>query len=228
MTDGFVRMAAATPRIRVADPYYNAENIAALVRAADARRTKMLVLPELCLTGYTCGDLFLQNALLRAARGALARLAAETARCDTLFFVGLPLEQDNKLYNTAAAVQHGRVLGFVPKTHLPNYSEFYEARHFQPGNRAPVGVAFTAADGAAYEAPMGADLLFRCAALPSLTVGCEICEDLWAPDSPSIRHALAGATVLVNLSASDETTGKDLYRKALVTGQSARLVAAYV
>ena len=223
MQYGMVKCAAATPRIKVADCAYNAEQaIAMMDRAADAG-VQLLVLPELCLTGYTCGDLFLQRTLLEGALAALARVVKARAKLDLVTVLGLPIVKDGKLYNCAAVVQGGRVLGMVPKTHLPNYNEFYELRNFAP---APEGNTTVRIGGE--EVPFGTKLLFCCQEEPLLVLAAEICEDLWAPEPPSIRHALAGATVIANLSASDETIGKDAYRRRLVAGQSARLMCGYL
>nr|WP_288828580.1 NAD(+) synthase [uncultured Clostridium sp.] len=223
MKHGYIRVAAATPDVKVADPRFNRENIVRLIREGVERKAKIMVFPELCLTAYTCGDLFGQDALLAGAKEELKVIAKETEGSDILVFVGLPWERDGKLYNTAAAVQSGRVLGIIPKTNLPNYSEFYEMRYFEPGNTKPVMITWEG-----YEIPMGTDLLFSCNEIPGLVIGTEICEDAWVPNPPSIRHAVAGATVIVNCSASDETTGKDLYRRSLITGHSATLVCGYI
>lgn len=223
MRDGFIRVAAATPKVKVADPSWNRERICEIIMEGSASGAKIMVFPELCLTAYTCQDLFSQDLLLRKAREELKQVAAATKGLDLLVFAGLPWEHEGKLYNTAAACYDGRVIGLVPKKNIPNYSEFYEMRHFQPGSDGPVMTVF---DGC--YVPFGAKLLFRCSTEPGLVVAAEICEDLWAPCSPSISHALAGATVIVNCSASDETTGKDVYRRSLVAGQSARLVCGYV
>lgn len=223
MKHGYIRVAAATPDVKVADPQFNRENIVRLIREGIERNTKIMVFPELCLTAYTCADLFGQDALLTKAKEELKVIVKETGGSDLLAFIGLPWERDGKLYNTAAAVQNGRVLGLIPKTNLPNYSEFYELRYFEPGNKKPVLVSWEG-----YEIPMGTDLLFACKDIPGLVIGTEICEDAWVPNPPSIRHAVAGATVIVNCSASDETTGKDLYRRSLITGHSASLVCGYI
>ena len=223
MKDGFIRVAAATPKIKVADPEYNAQQIIELINQGYGRGVKLMVFPELCLTAYTCSDLFFQSSLLVKAREELARIISATKDRDILVFVGLPWEREDKLFNVAAVIQGGKLLGIVPKKHLPNYAEFYEARHFCPGNERPVFVAWE--DG---QVPMGTNLLFRCSNMKGLAVGVEICEDVWIPAPPSIRHALAGATVIVNCSASDETTGKDVYRHELICSQSARLVCGYV
>ena len=223
MRDGFVKVAAVTPKIRVADTKYNAGVIVEGIREAAVAGAKVIVLPELVITGYTCSDLFLQEYLLEQAKRALGTIAEETAEVDAILFVGLPLAYNGKLYNVAAVLCRGEVLGFVPKTYLPNYNEFYEARHFARGMADPVEVDF---EGECV--PMGTRLLFVCTSLPELKIGAELCEDLWTPEPPSIRHARNGATLLVNLSASDETTGKDIYRRELVNGQSARLLCGYI
>lgn len=223
MKHGYIRVAAATPDVKVADPQFNRENIVRLIREGIERNTKIMVFPELCLTAYTCADLFGQDALLTKAKEELKVIVKETEGSDLLVFIGLPWERDGKLYNTAAAVQNGRILGLIPKTNLPNYSEFYELRYFEPGNKKPVMISWEG-----YEIPMGTDLLFACKDIPGLVIGTEICEDAWVPNPPSIRHAVAGATVIVNCSASDETTGKDLYRRSLITGHSASLVCGYI
>ena len=223
MKDGFVKVAAATPEIKVADCAFNADNICRLFDEALAEKAKIVVFPELCITGYTCADLFWQDRLLEEARRQLFRIVEHTRGTDALTFVGLPWEKDGKLYNVAAAVFGGKLMGLIPKRFLPNYNEFYEARHFTPGNERAERVAF-----AGKEVPFGTNLLF-CAREPEgLCVAAEICEDLWAPAPPSIGHALAGANVIVNLSASDEATGKSVYRKNLIAGQSARLLAGYI
>ena len=223
MKDGFIRAAALTPKIGVADTAYNAEQIERGIDEAVENGARILVFPELCITGYTCQDLFLQETLLSGAKEALRRIAAHTEEMDALVFVGLPLEKDGKLYNVAAALHDGRVLAFIPKTALPNYAEFYEVRHFNP---APEQVEFLAFENETI--PFGREILFACDGVEGLTVGCEICEDLWAAQTPSTAHCLAGATVIVNLSASNETVGKDAYRRQLVEAASARLVTGYV
>ncbi len=223
MKQGFIKTAAVTPKIRVADPQYNAKEIAKGIEEAVRRGAKVIVFPELCLTGYTCGDLFLQDLLLTQAQDALAEVAAATEDSDALVFVGLPLVKANKLYNVAAALQDGEVLAFIPKRFIPSYAEFYETRHFEPGNFKPEPFLYEGK-----EIPFGTDVLFQVDGVRGLSVGCEICEDLWAPESPATAHALAGATVIVNLSASDETVGKDVYREMLVKSASARQISAYI
>ncbi len=223
MKDGFIRVAAATPLISVADCTNNADQIIALMREADEKKAKLVVFPELCLTGYTCGELFLQNVLLEEARHELARIARAGSDLDVTAVVGLPLMVGHKLYNTAAVLSHGKVLAFVPKKNLPNYSEFYEMRHFCSGFETPVMIEF---DGA--PVPFGMDILFEAKTMPDFKFAVEICEDLWVSEPPSIRHSRQGAMIIANLSASDETTGKDVYRRNLVSGQSARLVCGYI
>ena len=216
-------MAAGTPKIQVADCIHNTEEILRLIGEMDAEGAKIMVFPELCITGYTCSDLFWQNVLLESAKNRLLWLAEQTRDVDALIFVGLPMEVECKLYNVAAVLNHGRVIGLVPKTNLPNYAEYYEARQFTAADDKSRVVVL-----AGEEVPFGTRLLFSCLQIPWMEVAAEICEDLWVPCPPSISHALAGANVIVNLSAGDEITGKDVYRKELVNGQSARLVCAYL
>lgn len=223
MRQGFVKVAAATPEIAVADCKKNAEAILESIREMEALGAKVMVLPELCITGYTCGDLFWQKRLLDAAVEGLLMIAEKSAAVDALIFVGLPMEVSGKLYNVAAVLNRGKVLGIVPKKYLPNYNEFYEMRHFTAGEETVREITV-----AGQQVPFGMNLLFSCRELPHLTVAAELCEDLWVPEPPSVRHALAGATVIVNLSASDEMVGKDSYRRSLVSAQSARLVCGYI
>ena len=223
MKYGFIKAACATPAIRVADCAYNKGRIVEAVRSASLQGVEVLCLPELCITGYTCEDLFFQPALLDAALDALAAIAADTQALPILFAVGLPLRAAGKLYNCAAVVQRGQVLGVVPKTHLPNYNEFYEGRHFAPAPEENSTVTLWGKP-----VPFGTKLLFACRQNASCRVAVELCEDLWAPVAPSAAHAQAGATVVLNLSASDEVIGKAQYRRALVSGQSARLLCGYL
>ncbi len=226
MRDGFVKVAAGTPKIRVADCRYNAEQIFTLMREADKQGVRVLCLPELCLTGYTCGDLFLQNTLLRGAEEGLKTILEATRNLDMVAAVGLPVRANNKLYNCAAVIHKGKILGLVPKTHIPNYGEFYERRWFA-----------SAADSSFLDCTMefaGQEVvglspyqIFSCN-MPNLVLGVEICEDLWVADPPSTRLCAQGATLILNLSASDEVVGKADYRRQLVTGQSARLACGYV
>ncbi len=225
MRHGFIRTAALTPKIQVADTRANGEETIRLAREAAGKGAKLLVFPELGITGYTCSDLFLQELLLKSAREELFHIARETKDLDALLFVGLPWEKDGKLYNVAAALCGGHLLGLVPKLNIPNYGEFYERRHFTPGEAEVEDIWVSEEDD---YVRFGMNLLFTCEELPGLCVAAEICEDVWVPNPPSIRHALAGATVIVNCSASDETTGKNLYRESLIAGQSARLVCGYI
>ena len=223
MNDGFIKTAAATPEIRVADCEYNTNKIIALIDEAKLRAVKLLVFPELCVTGYCCHDLFYQPALLNGALEQLARIVKATETSDMLTAVGCPLVFQDELYNCAVIIQNGEILGVIPKKFLPNYNEFYEARQF---TSAPDGEYDIKLFGKSV--PFGLNLLFECAELPELMFAAEICEDLWSPDPPSTMLALGGATVIANLSASNETIGKEAYRKALVTGQSARLICGYI
>lgn len=227
MKDGYIKVAAVTPKVRVADTAYNRQAICEKIDKAHEAGARIIVFPELCITGYTCGDLFWQRLLQEQAKEELLRVAAHTAGMDGLVFVGLPFAYRGKLYNVAAALSDGRVLGLVPKRFIPNYNEFYEARYFSPGMEDPIMVPLCGGDGT-YEVPMGTRLLFASDAIPELAVAAEICEDLWTPCPPSVAHAMAGASVVVNLSASDEVTGKALYRGELVRTQSARLFCGYV
>lgn len=223
MKHGFIKVAAATPRIRVADPAYNAGVICEKLNEAYEAGAKVIVFPELCLTGYTCGDLFMQSALLEEASAQLLVVAKATKEKDALVMVGLPVERDGRLYNVAAVLHKGRVLGMVPKANVPSYAEFYEGRHFAAGNREPADFPFQGRT-----IPFGANILFACENVQGLKVGCEICEDLWVANPPGTDHALKGATLIANLSASNETIGKDEYRELLVKSGSARLICGYV
>ena len=223
MKQGFIKAAAVTPKIRVADPAYNAEVICAGLEDACAKGAKIIVFPELCITGYTCGDLFLQPLLLKEAARQLVKIMERTQKKDALIMVGLPMERDGRLYNVAAVLCRGRLLGLVPKGNIPSYAEFYEGRHFAEGNEKPVPFLF-----AGESVPFGTNLLFSCEDMHGLIVGCEICEDLWVASSPGTNHALKGATILANLSASNETIGKDEYRELLVKSSSARLICGYI
>ena len=223
MKDGFLKAAALSPALRVADCAYNAGRIVEAMRECAAQGVKLAVFPELALTGYTCGDLFFQQALQQAALRGLGQVLEASREWDLLALVGLPLAVNGKLYNCAAAVCRGRLLGLVPKTCLPNYGEFYEKRHFAPGDKRVRTVTVCG-----QQAPFGTQLLFRCRQMPEFVLGVELCEDLWSALPPSTFHALAGATVIANLSASDETVGKAEYRRALVANQSARLLCGYL
>ena len=225
MRDGFVKVAAGTPKIRVADCAYNAGQVIALMEQAAEQGVKVLALPELCLTGYTCGDLFLQDTLLRGAEEALGTVLEATKELDILTVVGLPVRNKwtGKLYNCAAILFRGELWGLAPKLHLPNYGEFYEQRWFASGEGVDHMIELCG-----QEASLSANVVFQCEAVPDLVVGVEICEDLWVPEPPSAALARAGATLILNLSASNEVAGKADYRRALVVGQSARLMCGYV
>ena len=223
MRQGFVKVAAVTPNVRVADVDFNKQEICKMIDETVANGAKIVVFPELCVTGYTCGDLFAQSALLKATEDALKEIIAHTEGKDALVFVGLPYVVRNKVYNVAAAINQGQLLGLTTKTFLPNYGEGYEMRQFQPGPKK--------ADWIWYEGdeiPFGPKILYSCYEMPELVVSAEICEDVWAPIPPSVEAALMGATVIANCSASAEAVGKDDYRQKLITGQSARLIAGYI
>lgn len=222
MRDGFIKVSACTPRVTVADPDRNAEEIIKTIKAASEDGSKVIVLPELCVTGYSCGDLFLQPLLLDAAERAVEMIAEETASSDALIFVGVPFRSQEGLLNCAAVIHRGKILALVSKENLPEYSEFYEQRHFVPGSRTPVDVEF-----AGKTVPVGVDILFTASNIPELCVACEVCEDLWVPETPGTRHALAGASILVNLSASDELVSKREYLRNLTKITSARLLCGY-
>ncbi len=224
MQDGFIKVAAGTPKIRVADCAHNARQIVELMREAAAHAVKILCLPELCLTGYTCGDLFSQSILPRGAEEGLGLILEQTRDLDMLTAVGLPLQSENKLYNCAAVIHKGKILGLVPKTHIPNYGEFCEGRWFAPGS---LDMTYRCTF-CGQQAPLGSAQLFRIRSMPNLTVGVEICEDLWAVTPPSSHLAALGATLILNLSASDEETGKAQRRRDLIAGQSTRLCCGYI
>lgn len=223
MNYGFVKTAAITPKIRVADVAHNGAEIEKLMKEASEGGARIIVFPELCLTGYTCGDLFSQDLLVASAKEELIRLVKVSEDVPGLIFVGLPWEQRGKLYNVAAAFEGGQLLGIVPKSFLPNNAEFYEARNFAPGKK---GYEYIDFEGEMV--PFGTNLLFTCENMKNLVVAAEICQDLWTANPPSVSHAIHGANVIVNLSASNETTGKSEYRRQLVSNQSARLYCAYV
>lgn len=223
MDYGFIKVAAATPKIKVADVDYNTELICNQIDEAAKNGAKVLVFPELCLTGYTCSDLFWQSLMLEKVKEKTIEIARYSKDYDMLIMIGIPYEHNGKLYNVGVVLHKGKILGMVTKKHLPNYSEFYEARHFTKGFEKVVTVDF-----AGQKVPMGMNILFKCENRPDMVIGVEICEDLWVPNPPSIRHTMAGATIIANLSASDEVTGKSIYRRDLVAGQSARLICGYI
>ena len=221
---GFLRVAVAVPRNKVAAPGFNAAESLRMLRAAAGEGASLVAFPELGLSAYTCDDLFHQRALLDGCEAALAEIAAATAELPVVAVVGLPVRVDHRLFNCAAVVAGGRVLGIVPKTYLPNYGEFYEARQFNGGDSAISTEVMVAGQAV----PFGSQLLFQASNLPLFALHAEICEDVWVPIPPSSYAALAGATVLVNLSASNITVGKSAYRHQLVAMQSSRCIAAYL
>ena len=218
---GFVRVATAIPSVKVADCTYNALRIESLINDAVQRNASIVVFPELSLTGYTCADLFGQPILLRAAEKELMRIASATKELPVAVIVGLPVAVDNRLYNCAAVINKGNILGVVPKTYLPNAEEYYEGRWFAPGtepHRESISLC-------GQTVPFSAQLLFTC---KEICFGIEICEDLWVPIPPSSHQSLAGANICVNISASNEMVGKHNYRRSLISQQSARTISAYV
>lgn len=222
MKDGFLRVAAATPKIRVADCIHNAQAITGQIIQAAENNASLIVFPELSVTGYTCSDLFLQSALLDAAEDAVLQIAEKTSALPILSVIGVPLRASNAIYNCAVVLYKGEILGIVPKKNIPLYSEFYEMRHFAAGEtNVPVTIG-----GKSYT--ITPDILFSCSSMPELVLGVEVCEDLWVPTSPSCRLAENGATLIANLSASSEAVGKPQYRRMLVQMQSAKLVCAYL
>lgn len=209
MKDGFIKVAAATPNIKVADVVYNTESIINDIYTACKEGVKLIVFPELCITGYTCGDLFGQRALIQSAYEQLMRIKEETRQLEIISVVGLPMIKEGKLINAAAVIYKGEILATVGKKNLPNYNEFYEKRNFGDcSDQEPV--------------------ILKCKNMPEFTFGIEICEDLWSPEPPSVKLALGGAEIILNLSASNEMIGKADYRRSLVTGQSGRLICGYV
>ena len=225
MKDGYIKVAAATPKIKVADPAYNTEEILKIIDETEKNGASILVFSELTISGYTCGDLFLQQPLLTECKNQLLRIVKATENKSMLVVVGCPIVIKQKLYNCAVVISDGSILGIVPKTHLPNYSEFYELRHFTSGEGLEEDLWFGEEFG---YVNVAVNQLFKCKEIPELVVACEICEDLWVPLPPSTYHAMAGATVICNPSASVETTTKESYRRSLVSNQSARLLAAYI
>lgn len=223
MKHGFIKVAAATPDIKVADVLYNTEQICKVIAQTVKNGAKIVVLPELCITGYTCGDLFAQDVLLTEARRALLKIADFSQDKDALIFVGLPFQQDGELYNVSAAINRGSVIGLTTKTFLPNYGEFYEMRQFSQGPKEAYLISFQGKD-----VPFGPKLMFVDERMESLVVSAEICEDAWAAIPPSADAATQGALIIVNCSASDETAGKAAYRQQLIAAHSSRLICGYV
>lgn len=223
MKDGFIKVCTGTPQITVADCQANSNEIIQLIKQAAQNGAKFIVLPELCVTGYTCGDLFFQSSLLKEAEKQLLRIAEETAGMDIVSVVGLPYVVHQTLYNCAAVVQSGKIKGLVPKTSIPNYSEFYEHRYFASAPEELFSVTV-----GTQQVPFGTKLLFAAEQMPDFVLAVEVCEDVWTVNPPSNSHALAGATVIANLSASNDVIGKEEYRRMLLSIQSAKLFAAYL
>ncbi len=223
MQNGFVKVACATTDIRVADCIYNTDRIIEAITSVYQKGVKLVTFPELCVTGYTCSDLFLQSTLIKSAFDSIKRIAKQTEKMNIVSVVGAPIFCNGKLYNCAVVINKGEILGIVPKTHIPNYSEFYEARHFTP---APDENSIVTIYGE--EFLFGKRIIFTDKEMDSFSFAAEICEDLWVFNPPSASHVLAGATIIVNLSASDETIGKDRYRTNLVASQSGSLVCGYL
>src|ERR1051325_11126448 len=223
-THGYARVAVCVPKVKVADPSFNVERHLALAREAAADRAVLALFPEMGLSAYSNEDLFHQDALLDATEDALGKVAAASREIATLLVVGAPLRLEGKLFNCGVVIHRGQILGVVPKTYLPNYREFYERRQFTPG--------FAAASGdcrvLGQDAPFGSDLIFEAEDLAGFALHVEVCEDLWTPVPPSSYAALAGASVLANLSASNITIGKAAFRNLLCASQSGRCVAAYL
>ncbi len=228
MIQGFLRIAAATPKIRVADVSYNRDAVLRMLMKAEEEGVQLVVFPELVLTGYTCADLFHQTLLTEKAEEALDTLADATRTMHVMAVVGVPFRAGHKLYNCAAVLYQGRILALIPKKHLPNYSEFYERRWFTPGTGSVELLQHrSAVTGEEYTVPFGMRILIEASDLPAFRLACEVCEDIWVPDPPSTEHVRAGATVIANTSASDEMVGKDSYRRELIRSASARLVSVY-
>lgn len=223
MKHGFVKVAAATPIVKVADIISNGNRIKELIDKAEDKKVKLIVFPELCVTGYTCGDLFFQDALIKRAEAEIKLIREHTKGKEIIAVVGFPYSFNGKLYNTAAVIKGGEVLGLVPKRNIPNYKEFYELRYFAPGIIEPILVDFLGD-----KIHFGSKMLFRCSNMKDFTFAIEICEDLWVANSPSIEHCGAGAMIIANLSASDETVGKSDYRRDLVRTQCAKQLSGYI
>ena len=221
MKHGFIKVAAAVPFVRVADCQYNIEHIEAQVRQADAQGVEIMTFPELCITGYTCGDLFLKPFLIRQAQESLLELAHRTADTEVLFIVGMPILIESQLFNAAVALQGGRILGAIPKTYLPNYREFQEARWFSPAKDLQLATIQIGEQ----QVPIGHNVLFRSG---GVAIGIEICEDMWTPYTPGTRLTLYGAQIIFNLSASNELVGKNTYLRSLISGLSSQNLCGYV
>ena len=226
MKYGFVKTACASPRLKVADCKFNAEQIITVAKEASKNGASVIVFPELSITGYTCGDLFFQRTLQTAAEAQLKQIIAETSKLDSVIFTGLPVPRAEGIYNCAAVIYHGELLALIAKSYLPTYGEFYERRHFTPFQQN-MDTQFI--DFAGFtEVPFGTDILIQDEENPQVTIGCELCEDLWVPVPPSSRHILAGAVIIANLSGGNEIIGKADYRRSLVKSHSARSLCAYL
>ena len=223
MKNGFIRVAAATPSIKVADCIYNGDKTIEMIEEAEKKGVKLVVFPELGITGYTCSDLFLQDTLLRESLIQIEKIKDCSVGKGVMIVVGFPFDYKEKIYNVAAVIQGGHVLGLVTKLSIPNYSEFYEGRIFSPGIKEPIKINFLG-----QEVFFGSKILFESIEMPEFRLGVEICEDLWIPQSPGVSHCVAGATIIANLSASDELVCKDDFRRDLVKSQSARLICGYI
>ncbi len=221
MKDGFVKVACVTPDLKVADCTYNSEQIISYLKKAYEKGVKVCVFPELSITGYTCGDLFFQTSLLEAAKTALKKIIESSENYEMIFAVGLPFAHKGKIYNCAAICCKGKLLGLVPKKHIPNYSEFYEARHFTPG------IQKGSADFFGTSVHIGTDCVFKCTDMQDFILGAEVCEDLWVSDSPSVNLVKQGATLIINLSASNEIIGKADYRRTIIRAESGSLLCVY-
>lgn len=223
MKDGFIKVAAAVPELKVADCAFNADKTIELAKKTAGTGAVITVFPELGITGYTCQDLFFHDTLIKAAERETARVAAATSDLGTLIFIGVPFRRSGKIYNVAAALWRGRLLGLVPKSLIPNYGEFYEIRQFRSAKDVTETVSY-----AGQTCPFGTKLLFCHDHLDELTVAAEICEDVWGQMPPSVSHCAAGATVIVNLSASNELIGKAEYRRSLISQNSAHNICGYI
>ncbi len=223
MKHGFIKIASAVPEVTVAAPLENARRICELIDKAYAGGAALVTFPELSVSAYTCGDLFLTAPLVKNSESAILSIAEHTAGKKILVFVGAPIIHGGKLYNCAIAISNGAIIGVIPKSNIPNYGEFYELRAFNPAPECNSEVTL-----GGRSVPFGVNMLFECCEMPLLKVACEICEDLFTAKSPAIQHAAAGANVIVNLSASSETIGKEEYRRLLVKSASANLLSAYV
>lgn len=223
MKNGLLKVAALSPKVTVADCKKNKEAILSEIKRASEEGVKLAVFPELSITGYTCGDLFIQTSLICGSEKALLELASDTKGINTVAVVGVPLVKESKIYNCAAVIYNGQILGIVPKTNLPNYNEFYETRIFTPasGVQGEIEIGETVV-------PFGTKQLFKCSEMPSFTFAVEICEDMWVASSPAIGHTAAGANIIVNLSASGDVVGKSAVRKTLISASAMKMKCAYI